>query len=159
VHTVKNYLDYLEEAYLLFEIYPFYFKLKEQLKKPRKIYGVDTGIINALVPRLTIDYGKLIENLVFLELKRRSKEIYFYSHPSYEVDFLVKEGLGIDQLIQVCYSLAGRDTKKREIKALLKASKELKCKNLIIITWDEEGEEKINSRIIKIVPLWKWLLS
>jgi len=100
-----------------------------------------------------------VENLVFLELKRQGKEIYFYSKPAYEVDFLVREGLGIKQLIQVCFSISDEATRKREIKALLKASEELRCKNLTIITWDEEGEEKSNSKIIKIVPLWKWLLT
>ena len=159
IHTVKNYIDYLQEAYLIFLLTPFSFKLKEQIKQARKVYCIDTGFINALVPKITFDKGRLMENLVFLELKRQSKEIYFYSKPTYEVDFLVREGLGIKQLIQVCFSISDEATRKREIKALLKASEELRCKNLTIITWDEEGEEKSNSKIIKIVPLWKWLLT
>jgi predicted AAA+ superfamily ATPase len=96
---------------------------------------------------------------VFLELKRQGKEIYFYTQPTYEVDFLIREGRKVGQLIQVCYSLAREETRKREMKALLKASKELKCKNLSVITWDEEGEERVGSKIIKIVPFWKWLLK
>ncbi len=159
VHTVKNYLDYLQEAYLLFQIVPFSFKLKRQFKQLKKIYAIDTGLINALVPKITQNYGKLIENLVFLELKRRGKEIYFYSQPNYEVNFLIKEGLEIRQLIQVCYSLKDEKTEKREFKALLKASEELKCNHLLIITWDEEGEQKVNAKKIKIYPLWKWLLQ
>lgn len=158
LHTVKNYLNYLQEAYLLFTISAFSFKLKDQLKPLKKIYCIDTGLINALIPKLTQDYGKLMENLVFLELKRQNKEIYWYSHTNYEVDFVIKKGLEVNQLIQVCYSLDKEDTRKREIKALLKASHELKCKNLLIITWDEEREEEINSKIIKVLPLWKWLL-
>ena len=117
------------------------------------------GLINALVPKIAPNYGKLMENLVFLELKRQNKEVYFYAQPNYEVDFLIKEGFEIKQLIQVCYSLADKNTKKREIKALLRASKELKCDCLLIITWDEEGEEKINSQKVRICPLWKWLLQ
>lgn len=159
VHTVKNYLGYLEEAYLLFQVNPFSFKLKEQLKQPRKNYCVDTGLINAIVPKATLDYGKLMENLVFLELKRRHKEIYFYSQPNYEIDFLIREGLGIKQLIQVCYSVADEDTRKREVKALLKASMALKCEDLIIINWDDQGEEEAKDKKIKIIPLWKWLLE
>lgn len=169
VHTIKNYLGYLEEAYLLFQINPFSFKIKEQLKQPRKIYCIDSGLINVIAPKVTVDYGKLMENLVFLELKRRSKEIYFYSQPSYEIDFLIKEGLRIKQLIQVCYLIANEDTKKREIKALLRASKELSCEDLIIVTWDYEAEEEFPVRVgsapsadkkkIKFIPLWKWLLE
>jgi hypothetical protein len=159
VHTVKNYLNCLQEAYLLFIISSFSFKLKEHLKQPKKIYCIDTGLINALVPRVTLDYGKLMENIVFLELKRQNKEIYWYSRSNYEVDFLIKDGLKVNQLIQVCYSLDSEETRKREIKALIKTSKDVKCKDLLIITWDEEREENINSIIVRVIPLWKWLLS
>ena len=159
VHTVKNYLNYLEEAYLLFQINPFSFNLKEQLKQPRKIYCIDTGLINAIASKVTLDSGKLMENLVFLELKRRGKEIYFYSQPSYEIDFLIREGLTIKQLIQVCYSVVDEDTRKRATKALLRASEELECEDLIIIAWDYEEEEKFKNKRIKFTPLWKWLLE
>jgi hypothetical protein len=158
VHTIKNYLNYLEEAYLIFQVNPFSFKVKEQIKQARKVYCIDTGLINSFVPKTTPDYGKLIENLVFLELKRRQKEVYFYTQPNYEVDFLIKEGLKIKQLIQVCFSLADNDTKKREIRALQKASDKLKCDNLVIITWDQEGSEAKDSKEIRFIPLWKWLL-
>ncbi|MDL1970440.1 MAG: DUF4143 domain-containing protein [Candidatus Desulfofervidaceae bacterium] len=137
---------------------PFSFKLKRQFKQPKKVYGIDTGLINALVPKIVLNYGRLMENLVFLELRRKDKEVYFYSQPNYEVDFLIKEGFEIKQLIQVCYSLKDEKTKKRELNALLKASKGLKCDHLLIITWDEEGEEKVNSHKVKFCPLWKWLL-
>jgi predicted AAA+ superfamily ATPase len=74
------------------------------------------------------------------------------------VDFVVKDGARVKQLIQVCYDLGGEDTKKRETRALIKASKELKCKDLLVITEDFEGEEKIKNKEIRFVPLWKWLL-
>ncbi len=118
VHTVKNYLDYMEEAYLVFQLSPFSFKVKQQINHPRKLYCIDTGLINALAPKTTLDRGKLIENTVFIELLRRGKEVYFYAHPDYEVDFLVREGLRIKQLIQVCFTVSDRDTKKREIRRL-----------------------------------------
>ena len=159
VHTIKNYLSYLEEAYLIFQVNPFSFKIKEQIKQARKMYCIDTGFINSFAPKTTLDYGKLIENVVFIEFIRRSKEVFFYSQPNYEVDFLIKEGASINQLIQVCFSISDKDTKKREVKALLKASDKLNCDNLMIITWDEEGEESINSKKITSIPLWKWLLT
>ncbi len=159
IHTVKNYSNYLEEAYLTFILNPFSFKIKEQIKQPRKIYCIDNGLINSLVPKTTLDYGKLMENLVYLELKIRGKEIYFYSQNNFEVDFLIREDLKIKQLIQVCFSVADESTKKREIRALVKASERLNCNDLIIITWDEEEEMVFNSNKIKFIPLWKWLLT
>jgi uncharacterized protein len=159
VHTIKNYLSYMEEAYLIFQLNPFSFKVKQQINQPRKLYCIDTGFINALAPKTTLDRGKLMENMVLAELKRRGKEVYFYSQPDHEVDFLVKEGLKIKQLIQVCFSVSDRDTKKRETKALLHACNKLRCNDLIIITWDKESEEVLNSRKIKFIPLWKWLLA
>lgn len=159
VHTAKNYLNYLEETYLVFQLEPFSFKVKEQIKQPRKVYCVDTGLISALVPKTTVDYGRVMENAVFLELKRREKEVFYYSDPAYEVDFLIKEGAKITQLIQVCRSLKDDETKKREVGALLKASQLLKCRHLLIITGDEEREERAGGKKIEIVPLWKWLLK
>ncbi len=157
VHTVKNYLNYLEECYLILTLPPFSYKMKEQIRLARKLYCIDTGIIDAIVPKTAIDQGRLIENLVFLELKRRNEDIYFYYEPNFEIDFLIKRGMEIEQLIQVCFSLSGPDTKKREMNALSKASEKLKCKNATILTWDEAGEEKIGALTVKIMPLWQWL--
>ena len=75
-----------------------------------------------------------------------------------EVDFVVKKGRRIEKLIQVCYNISDMKTKDREISALLKASKDLKCNNLLIITEDYESEEKHKNKKIKFMPLWKWLL-
>ncbi len=87
-------------------------------------------------------------------------EIYYWKGDQQnECDFAVKECSKIKQLIQVCYDTTRLETKEREIKGLLKASKELKCSNLLIITDDEEKEEKINGKKIKHIPLWKWLLE
>ncbi len=159
VHTIKNYLNYLEETYLIFQLNPFSFKIKEQINQPRKFYCVDTGFINSLVPKTTFDYGKLIENLVFIELLRQGKEVYFYSQPNYEVDFLIKEGLEIKKLIQVCFSITDENTKKREVKSLLKASDRLKCDDLVVVTWDTYAEELVQSKKIKFIPLWQWLFN
>jgi len=99
-------------------------------------------------------------NLYHLSLQHQKTNIfYFKSRQQEEVDFVVKEGTKIKQLIQVCYDISNPDTKEREIKALLKASEELKCNNLLIISHDKEGEEKTKGKKIKYVPLWKWLLT
>ena len=159
VHTVKNYLNYLEEAYLVFQLNPFSFKVKQQINQPRKLYCIDTGFLNALAPKITVDRGKLIENIVFVELRRRAKEIYFFAEPDYEVDFVIKDGMKITQLIQVCFSVSDSDTKKREIRALVRAAEKLCCNDLLIITWDTDGRETAHSREITFIPLWHWLLK
>ncbi|RLI95990.1 MAG: AAA family ATPase, partial [Candidatus Aenigmatarchaeota archaeon] len=121
---------------------------------------VDTGLVRFFAPRFTKDFGRLMENCVFLELKRRgNEEIFYYRSNEKEVDFLIREGLKVKQLVQVTYASSRSEVDRREIKALLKASKELKCKNLLVITWDYEGEERIDRREIKFIPLWKWLLK
>lgn len=166
VHTVKNYIDYLSTAYLTFIIERFSFKLKKQTLAPKKIYCIDTGIINSVAFKFSENLGKLMENLVAIELLRRKSylhpdlEIYYWKdHQQREVDFVLKEGLNIKQLIQVTYSSGKDEIEGREIKSLLKASEELKCKDLLIITWGYEDEIIINNTKIRCLPLWKWLLS
>ena len=105
------------------------------------------------------DLGRLIENLVFLELLRNKKELYYWKSQKEEVDFIIKKENRIEQLIQVCYSLENEKTKEREINGLLRASDELKCKNLLVISWDYEAEGEFKGKKIKFIPLWKWLLK
>jgi predicted AAA+ superfamily ATPase len=78
---------------------------------------------------------------------------------SSKIDFLIKEGPIIKQLIQVTYASSKDEIEKREINAIIKASKLLNCKDLLIITWDYEDEIKANNKIIKFLPLWKWFLK
>jgi len=163
-HTAKNYLGYLEEAYIVFPVEKFSYKKKESLTGNRKVYVVDTGLINALSFKFSKNMGGIYENIVAIELLRKREtgdiEIYYWKdHSGKEIDFVIKKGLRIKQLIQVCYDVDEYETKKRETRALLKASRELKCKNLLVITEDYEAEEKIKGETIKFLPLWKWLLG
>jgi len=158
VHTVENYTDYLNEAFLLFNTERFSYKVREQMRSPKKVYAYDTGVINAIKFKTAPDTGRLMENLAAIELLRRGKEFYCYkTKDGKEVDFAVKEELKIGQLIQVCYEVDNYMTQKRETNALLKAAKEIKCKNLILITWDYEAKEKSDDKQIRYMPLWKWL--
>ncbi len=166
VHTLQKYLNYLEEAFIFFSISKFSYKLKEQITSNKKIYCIDNGFINAKGFNFSPNFGRLYENLVAIELKKQEIDgkinLYYWKNPQQEeVDFVVKEGIKIKQLIQVCYNLENNDTKSREIRSLLKAGAELKCKNLSIITSEKEGEEEaewfgIRGKV-KFIPLWKWL--
>ncbi len=158
VNTVIKYLSYLEDAYLLFTVPLFTYSLKHQVGSPFKVYTVDNGLRDAISFTFSEDLGRAYENLVATELKRRGSEIYYWKTPGEEVDFVIKEGR-VSQLIQVCYKPGDPDVRNREIRALTKASRELKCKSLTIITSSYEKEEKADNRKIRFIPLWKWLLS
>ena len=162
--TLLNYLHYVESSYFIYSLPIFSYKIKDSLQYPRKIYFIDNGFITSISTRHSKDYGRLYENAVAIELLRRysqkDTELYYWNdRRGKEVDFVVKNGLKIKQLIQVCYDIKHYDTKKREIDALLKASNELNCKNLLIITGDVEGTEELKNKKINFVPLSKWLLE
>lgn len=162
-NTVQNYLQYLEEAYLIFILHRFSFKAKEQIKTPKKIYLVDNGFILGLSFQISLNIGKLMENLVFVEILRRgyqpNKDVFYYkTKGKKEVDFVLRKGARVEQLIQVCY-LNRMEPKERETKALIEASKELGCRHLLVITWDKESEERVRGEKIEFIPLWKWLLT
>ncbi len=163
VLTVEKYIKFLEEAYLIFSLERFSFKPKEFFKAPKKIYCIDLGLINVISRRLFEERGQLMENLIFLELRRKglkeNREIFYLKINDKEVDFLIKENLEIKQLIQATYANSKDEIERREIKSLIKASELLKCKDLLIITWDYEDEIKENNKVIKCIPLWKWLLE
>jgi predicted AAA+ superfamily ATPase len=108
--------------------------------------------------------GRLAENIVFLALKRKQIvnpriELFYWKDVQHrEVDFVIKDGLDVTSLIQVCWSMRDEKTKNRELRSLQKAMKELKTDKAIIVTEDAEGEENLNGFTVKTVPLWKWLL-
>ena len=163
VNTVIKYLSYLENAYLIFKVPYFSYSLKKQMANPFKVYCIDAGLRNAVSFSFSGDFGRIYETVVAIELRRRNKDIYYWKNPQQEeVDFVIKRGQKIEQLIQVCYDLKDIDTKKREIRSLIKASRELACNTLLVLTQDYEAEEKTDwfdiRRKIKFVPLWKWLL-
>jgi predicted AAA+ superfamily ATPase len=163
--TVKKFSSYLEEANMLFFVKRFSFKVKEQEKAARKVYSTDIGLANAVGFRFSSNFGNAAENIVAAELRKTKKldpnvEIYYWHDPQKkEVDFIVKKGKKIEQLIQVCWNIDDYKTKERETKALIKASEELKCNNLLIVTGNTEKEEKIHGKKIVFIPLWKWLLG
>lgn len=161
--TLYNYITYLEDSFFAFFVRKFSYSAKDVELSIPKVYINDTGLINSITLNFSENFGQLIENVVFLELKRFQNvnpllEIYYYKTASEEVDFVIKEGTKITKLIQVCYDIEDAKSKERELKALIKASKALNCKNLLVITWDYEGIEKFKSKMIKFIPLWKWLL-
>ena len=117
----------------------------------------DTGIINSIVIKFSKNYGKLLETAVFLELKRKNKNMYYWkSGEKYEVDFLIVNGHKVDELIQVAWELE-ENTKKREIRSLLKAMDEFNLNSGKIITKDFQKTETHNNKIIEFIPFYSFM--
>jgi len=163
--TLLNYVSYIETSYFLHSLMIFSKNIKDQLQYPKKSYYIDNGFITSLSLKFSDNRSRLYENAVFIELKRKffsdvNKEIYYWkSQKNEEVDFVIKNSTKVEQLIQVCYDIDDYDTKRRELKALVKASKELRCRNLVVITHDKKGNEKYKDKNIIYKPLWLWLLE
>lgn len=163
-NTIEKYIRYLEETYILFLLNRFSFKVKEQIKTQKKRYLVDNGFSHAKSSRFSKDTGKLMENVVFVELLRKgivaNRDLYYYKTKNgYEVDFVVKNGIEVERLIQVSYDVDIPYVKERELRGLIKASKELNCCNLVVITWDYEGVEDFKGNKVEFISLWKWFIG
>jgi predicted AAA+ superfamily ATPase len=169
VETARKYVSYLTASYLVIVLSRYSSKLKQQIIAPRKAYCIDTGMVRAVGFAESNNFGPNFENIVAVELMRRMARqangsncgvFYWKDHQGKEVDFVIKEGTTVRQLIQVAYELDG-DVRRRELDALLRASVDLNCKNLVVITGDHEGIEKAHTngieREVSFIPLWKWL--
>jgi len=120
------------------------------------VYGIDLGLMRQLSFQHSENQGRLLENLVFLELKRQSKTVYYHHHKG-ECDFVIKEKNSITEVIQVCWSLYDAKTKQREINGLLEAMSAYQLKEGLILTEDESDQLTIDGKIINIMPVWLWL--
>lgn len=160
--TLERYLGYLTEAYLIFSLHRHSAKVGLRLKSPKKAYVVDNGFITSKAVQHSPNTGKLMENLVFTELVKRgnesNREIFYYrTRNDREIDFAVKKGTEIVELIQVCYEVSNQDVEQREIKALVEAGKELNVTKLSVLTWNEKRTVEKDGLAIHFKPLWEWL--
>jgi len=155
--TVKEYISYLHNSYLFFELQKFSYSIKKQLNAPRKIYVIDPAFYQIGGINFSHNKGRILENAVFIELKRRKREIYYYSNKN-ECDFITKEGTKITEAIQVCYSLDNTN-KEREINGLVEAMNAFKLKEGIIITSEQTDEITKKGKKIRILPVFKWVLQ
>jgi len=156
VMSVRNYIHYLQESYLAFELLKYDFSLKKQYVSNKKIYVVDNGLRNTVAFSVSSDSGCLLENLVFLELKRRAQEIYYFKDKN-ECDFIIKEKNKITQAIQVCFKI-DQNNRERELAGLREAMKKFDLQKGLILTKTQEEQIGENNEI-EIKPIWKWLLE
>ena len=156
VSTVKNYLDYFQQSFFFFKLRKFAYSVKKQLYNPAKNYIIDVQLAKQIGFAFSEDKGRLLENIVFISLKRRGKEIFYHQEKN-ECDFIVKEGVKVSEAIQVCNELH-EGNKDREVGGLLEALRSYKLKKGLILTENQEEDIKQEGFNIDVVPLWKWLL-
>ncbi len=159
VNTVKNYIHYLENAYLIFTLDRFSFSVPEQSLLQKKVYAIDTGLVKQIAFHFSKKLGRYLENVVYLELRRRHKEIFYYKTKDHlEVDFLIREGTTVVLLIQVTESLKDPKTREREYKALAQAMDELHVEKGLILTQEEEPADP-DFPEIEVDAIYHWLLK
>ncbi len=156
-NTLSNFSKYAQEIFLTFEAKKHSYKVKEQLRSPKKIYTIDHGLVRAIRFFFSDDHGRILENMAFIALKQGGGEIFYFKKDR-ECDFIISDKRKIVQAIQVARSLSDSKTKKREIDGLLSAMSEHKLKDGLILTEDEYESFKIENKNIFVLPLWYWLL-
>lgn len=156
--SIKNYLHYYEQTYLFFYLKKFDYSIKKQMMNPKKAYIIDPAFAYRLGFNFSENKGRILENIVFLELLRRKMEVYYYSGKK-ECDFLIKKGIQINEAIQVAFHLH-HENYEREFQGLLEAVEKFKLPHGLLLTY--QADENINypqNDKIKIIPVWKWLIG
>lgn len=162
-HTVRNYVEYLKQAYMLIGVQKYSQKSKVRAVQ-EKVYAVDVAMMsereNAFAGE---NLGHRLETIVLVHLMRRCKQegldIYYLNERYGECDFLVCKNNHVVQAIQVSYDISAAKTRKREIDGLLLAARKTNCNNLLLLTDHEYGEEEAAGHLIKIQPVYVWSLE
>lgn len=162
-HTVKNYLAYLRQAFILIGIRKYTAKSKVRVTQ-EKVYAVDVALMNQRADAFAGDnLGWRLETVVLLHLMKRCKQngwdLYYLKERSGECDFIVCSGKTVMQAIQVSYDTAAEKTRKREINGLLLANKQTQCENLLLLTDHEYGNMVKDGHRITIRPVYDWSIS
>lgn len=158
VNTVKSYIDYLENSWLFFVVNKYAHSVKEQQIAAKKIYGIDTGLAGSVGFSFSENKGRLMENVVYLQLRRGHQDIYYYKTvQDYEVDFFLPKEKAFIQVSQYFDSL---ETQERELRALTVAVKEQKeVATYIVVTESDKQVLNREGLQVRVVPLYEWLLN
>jgi predicted AAA+ superfamily ATPase len=159
-NTLHQYLAYLSDAYLFFEVPIHTRSERARMVNPRKVYAIDSGLVRACSRSFRPEWGRLLENHVFTVLRREQQEIEYYrAKAGHEVDFIVTGNDGSKQLIQVAAHMSEDSTRKREISALTEAMQECHANHASIITLNQdEMVTTTGGGRIDILPAWRWSL-
>ena len=155
--TVMGWLSHLELSYLVFFLPVFSYSVKAQLINPRKVYAVDLGMLNAVSLSLTKDLGRKLENLIYLHLRRKYKELYYFDNNG-ECDFVAVKKGNVEELVQVCYELTP-DNLDRELNGLFNAMKYFNMKTGTIITFNNTDIIIKDNMNVDVIPAYEYLLK
>lgn len=158
VNTVKSYIDYLENSWLFFVVNKYAYSVKEQQIAAKKVYGIDTGLVGSVGFSFSENMGKLMENVVYLQLRRKCQDIYYYKTvQDYEVDFFLPKE---NAFIQVSQHFDVPETQERELRAITAAVLEQKKVTIHIVVTERDKQTIDREGLhIQIVPLYEWLLK
>lgn len=160
VNTVKSYTGYLENSFLVFTVNIFSASVKQQFIAPKKVYCIDTGLARIMGSRLSEDRGRFLENIVYLELRRRGADVFYYrTQTGREIDFAIRRGRRVGEVLQVAARLDAPETRRREIEALAECLREQKLAHGTILTEDHEETIFVGRKKIFIRPIHQWLLE
>ncbi len=157
VNSVIAFISHFEEAYLIFTITKFAYSYKKSLVNPKKVYSIDNGLTIRNSASFFDDKGRLLENIVLINIRKKYKEIFYFQEKN-ECDFIIKDGSKIVRAIQVTYEV-NNDNKDREINGLVEAMEKFRLNEGIILTYNQTDNFIINKKKIKVLPIWKWLLD
>ena len=158
--AVSDYVQWFEDAFFLFTVRIFDASFARASANPKKVYCVDHALVRSVGSGVLVNAGHLLENLVFMALRRCTPEIcYFKSRNGREVDFVALMPDGSRALVQACESLADPRTRAREVGALDQAMAELGLRTATIVTRGEEETVSVDAGVIEVVPAWRFLLD
>ena len=149
--TILEYLSYLEQCYLFFFVPKFNYSAKAQSVNPKKVYCIDTGMIQSVTLSSNADMGRMLENAVFIELRRRTKNIWNYSESSFECDFLYGHDSIPENAVQVCYELTS-ENREREVRGLVETCKKFPGVKPLIVTFNQKDKISYDGMIIEAIP-------
>ena len=156
-NTITEYLSYLEDSYMFHLIPKFSYSLRKQMVNPRKVYAIDTGMISVNSGSFTDDDGRKLENLVYLHLRRKYSEIYYFSEKG-ECDFVTFANNVAMEAVQVCFDL-NADNVDRELNGAMEALRTLNLKKGKIITVNQQDRFEKDGFVIEAIPCYEFLLS
>lgn len=160
MNTVKSYIEYLENSFLFFTLNLYQDSVKRQIIAPKKVYSIDTAFIDIMGFRFSENQGRLLENIVFLELLRRGGDIYYYkTEQKGEVDFLIRQNKKQTAIIQVSWRIEDEKTKQREVQNLIAAMDELHLERSLLLTYDTSETIKVEKKTITVQPVYQWLVE
>ena len=149
--TILEYLSFFEQCYLFFFVPKFNYSAKAQTVNPKKVYCIDTGMIQNVTLSINQDFGRMFENAVFIELRRRTKNIWYYSEAAFECNFLYGKDSVPENAVQVCYELTS-ENKEREVRGLVETCKKFPGVKPLLLTLNQKDKISYDGMIVDVVP-------